>query len=137
MKNIFEKTWIWVANESELPSPGSFKSTYVGRNPVIVTRDRKGTFNTLVNRCRHRGASLCEQRTGKSNGFTCPYHAWSYGLDGKLRGTPYPVGYEGVIKKAEMSLQKLRTESYRGIIFATFNADAERSRSSSATSGGG
>ena len=125
MKNIFEKTWIWVAHESELPSPGSFKSTYVGRNPVIVTRDRKGTFNTLVNRCRHRGASLCEQRTGKSNGFTCPYHAWSYGLDGKLRGIPYPEGYEGVIKKEEMSLQKLRTESYRGIIFATFNAEAE------------
>ena len=87
MKNIFEKTWIWVANESELPSPGSFKSTYVGRNPVIATRDR----------------------TGKSNGFTFPYHAWSYGLDGKLRGIPYPQGYEGVIKKEEMSLQKLRT----------------------------
>ena len=54
----------------------------------------QGDLHTLVNRCRHRGASLCEQRTGQSNGFTCPYHAWSYGLDGTLRGIPYPDGYE-------------------------------------------
>lgn len=125
MKNIFEKTWIWVAHESELPKPGSFKSTYVGRNPVIVTRDRRGEFRTLVNRCRHRGASVCEQPSGQANGFTCPYHAWSYGLDGKLRGIPYPDGYEGVMDKKDMGLKTLRTESYRGIIFATFNEDAE------------
>ncbi|TJY66264.1 aromatic ring-hydroxylating dioxygenase subunit alpha [Arthrobacter sp. CAU 1506] len=125
MKNIFEKTWVWVAHESELPKPGSFKSTYVGRNAVIVTKDRKGAIHTLVNRCRHRGASVCEQRTGNANGFTCPYHAWSYSLDGKLRGIPYPEGYEGVMNKEDMGLQKLRTESYRGLIFATFNQDAE------------
>jgi phenylpropionate dioxygenase-like ring-hydroxylating dioxygenase large terminal subunit len=125
MKNIFEKTWIWVAHESELPAPGTFKSTYVGRNPVIVTRDRQGNIHTLVNRCRHRGASLCERRTGQANGFTCPYHAWSYGLDGQLRGLPYPDGYKGIMRKEDMGLRKLRTESYRGIIFATFNADAE------------
>lgn len=125
MTQIFEKTWIWVAHESELPKPGSFKSTYVGRNSVIVTRDRKGSIHTLVNRCRHRGASLCEKPRGEANGFTCPYHAWSYGLDGRLRGIPYPDGYEGVMSKDEMGLRKLRTESYRGLIFATFDQDAE------------
>ena len=72
---------------------------------MIVTRDRKGNVNTLLNRCRHRGASLCEQPSGKANGFTCPYHAWSYSLDGQLRGIPYPDGYEGVIDKADLSLQ--------------------------------
>lgn len=122
---IFESTWIWVAHESELPKPGSFKSTHVGLQPVIVTKNRKGQINTLLNRCRHRGASICEQKTGVANGFTCPYHAWSYSLDGQLRGIPYPEGYEGVIEKGELSLKKLRTESYGGMVFATFNQDTE------------
>lgn len=125
MVKIFESTWIWVAHDSELPKPGSFKSTYVGRHPVIVSRDRKGQVHTLVNRCRHRGASVCEKRTGEANGFTCPYHAWSYGLDGKLRGIPYADGYEGVMSKEGMGLKKLRTESYGGMIFATLADDIE------------
>ncbi|WIY01136.1 aromatic ring-hydroxylating dioxygenase subunit alpha [Amycolatopsis mongoliensis] len=125
ISRIFERTWVWVAHESELPGPGTFKSAHVGRQPVIVTRDRKGTLHTLLNRCRHRGASLCEKPKGQANGFTCPYHAWSYGLDGKLRGIPYPEGYEGVIEKGELSLKKLRTESYGGMVFATFHDGIE------------
>lgn len=125
MAKIFERAWVWVAHESELPTPGSFKSTHVGRRPVVVTRDRKGNINTLVNRCRHRGASLCERRTGRANGFTCPYHAWSYGLDGTLRGVPYPDGYEGVLEKGELGLKRLRTDSYGGMIFATCDDGAE------------
>jgi len=125
MTQIFERSWVWVAHVSELAEAGNFKSTYVGRQPVIVTRDRKGTLHTMLNRCRHRGASLCEKPKGKVNGFTCPYHAWSYGLDGKLRGIPYPDGYEGVLEKGELSLKKLRTESYGGMVFATFAEDGE------------
>ncbi|MGI5127828.1 aromatic ring-hydroxylating oxygenase subunit alpha [Pseudonocardia sp. CA-107938] len=125
MSRIFERAWIWVAHESELPKPGSFLSTFVGRQPVIVTKDRKGVVRTLLNRCRHRGASLCEKPSGQVNGFTCPYHAWSYGLDGALRGIPYPDGYEGVMEKGDLSLRKLRTESYGGMIFATLDEAAE------------
>lgn len=125
MRKIFYRTWVWVAHESEIPEGGSFKTTHVGDQPVIITRDRKGNFNTLLNRCRHRGATVCDQRSGKANGFTCPYHNWSYTLDGRLRGIPYPDGYEGVVDKNDYPLQTLRTESYLGMIFATFNADAE------------
>ena len=125
MERIFYRTWVWVAHESEIPEKGSFKTTYVGDQPVIVSRDRKGNFNTLLNRCRHRGATVCDQRSGKANGFTCPYHNWSYTLDGRLRGVPYPDGYEGVLDKKDFPLQKLRTESYLGMIWATFNEDAE------------
>jgi len=119
LTDIFERTWVWVAHESELPAPGTFKSTHVGRHPVIVTRDRAGDLHTLLNRCRHRGASLCEKPAGRANGFTCPYHAWSYGLDGTLRGIPYPTGYEGVDRR-DLSLRSLRTETYGGLVFATF-----------------
>jgi nitrite reductase/ring-hydroxylating ferredoxin subunit len=125
MIRIFEHTWIWVAHDSELPKPGTFKSTFVGRQPVIVTRDRKGAIHTLINRCRHRGASVCERRAGEANGFTCPYHAWSYGLDGQLRGVPYPDGYEGVVEKRDITLKRLRTEAYGGMIFATLDDSIE------------
>ena len=125
MHKIFYKTWVWVAHESEIPQPGSFKTTQVGQQPVIVTRDRKGNFNTLLNRCRHRGATVCDVPSGKANGFTCPYHNWSYALDGRLRGIPYPDGYEGVVDKADFPLHTLRTESYAGMIWASFNPDVE------------
>lgn len=125
MERIFYRTWVWVAHESELPEKGSFKTAQVGQQPVIVTRDRKDQFNTLLNRCRHRGATVCDQPNGKANGFTCPYHNWSYALDGRLRGIPYPEGYEGVVDKADFPLQRLRTESHLGMIWATFNQDAE------------
>lgn len=126
MTRIFERTWVWVAHESELPKPGSFKMSHVGRHPVIVTRDRRDAIHVLLNRCRHRGASVCEVPRGKANGFTCPYHSWSYALDGKLRGIPYPDGYEGVVEKADYSLGTLRTESYAGMIWATSTATPSR-----------
>lgn len=125
IEKIFYKTWIWVAHDSEIPEKGNFKKAMIGRQPVIVTRDRKGGVNVLLNRCRHRGASVCEPDKGKANGFTCPYHSWSYSLDGQLRGIPYPEGYEGVVEKKDMPLQKLRVESYAGMIFASFNPDVE------------
>jgi phenylpropionate dioxygenase-like ring-hydroxylating dioxygenase large terminal subunit len=125
LEKIFYRTWIWVAHESEIPEAGSFKTATIGRQPVIVNRDRKGNFNVLLNRCRHRGASVCEVPRGKANGFTCPYHSWSYSLEGQLRGIPYPEGYEGVVEKKEMPLERLRVESYAGMIFASFNRDIE------------
>ena len=125
MEKIFYRTWVWVAHESELPEKGSFKTTQVGQQPVIVSRDRKDQFHTLVNRCRHRGATVCDQPKGKANGFTCPYHNWSYALDGRLRGIPYPEGYEGVVETGDFPLRRLRTESHLGMIWATFNHDAE------------
>ncbi|WP_405863767.1 Rieske 2Fe-2S domain-containing protein [Streptomyces sp. NBC_00005] len=125
MDRIFHRTWVWVAHESEIAKAGDFKTAWVGRRPVIVTRDRRGTINVLLNRCRHRGASVCETPKGNGNGFTCPYHAWSYGLDGTLRGIPYPEGYEDVVEKKDLPLQRLKVGSYAGMLFATFSEDIE------------
>ncbi|GAB2627705.1 aromatic ring-hydroxylating dioxygenase subunit alpha [Prescottella soli] len=125
LERIFHRTWVWVAHESEIPEAGSFKTATIGRQPVIVNRDRKGNFNVLLNRCRHRGASVCEVPKGKANGFTCPYHSWSYALDGRLRGIPYPDGYDADLDKKDLPLQRLRVESYAGMIFASFDPDIE------------
>ncbi|MFQ3789610.1 aromatic ring-hydroxylating oxygenase subunit alpha [Halomonas sp. A29] len=125
MQKIFKKTWVWVAHESEFPEKGSFRLSQVGLEPVIVVRDRKGAIHVMVNRCRHRAATVCEVKKGKTSSFQCPYHGWGYGLDGSLRALPYPEQYGDDFDKAQHGLLKLRTESYAGMVFATFNEDAE------------
>lgn len=125
MTRIFERTWVWVAHASEIPEPGAFKSTQLGRQPVIVVRDRQGTVHTHVNRCRHRTATLCELPRGLTSSFICPYHGWAYALDGTLRGVPYAAGYDGTLDKTQFPLLSLRTEEYAGLIFATFDPTIE------------
>ncbi|WP_153101101.1 aromatic ring-hydroxylating oxygenase subunit alpha [Paraburkholderia hayleyella] len=125
LERIFYKTWVWVAHESELPNPGDFITTIIGRQPVIVVRDKSGTVRVLHNRCRHRGATVCEAHKGNAKGFTCPYHNWSYALDGTLRALPYGDGYEGVCEKGDLPLNTLRVGLYQGLIFASFNDGIE------------
>ncbi|URI08250.1 aromatic ring-hydroxylating dioxygenase subunit alpha [Aquincola tertiaricarbonis] len=125
MDRIFNNTWVWVAHASELPEVGSFKSHWVGRQPVIVVRDRKKQVHVLLNRCRHRAATVCEHKKGKTNSFVCPYHGWSYALDGSLRGVPHPESYADMLDKGEHPLVSLRVEEYAGMIFATFKNDIE------------
>ena len=125
MDKIFSSTWVWVAHTSEIPEAGSFKNTYIGRQPVIVVRDRKQKVHVLLNRCRHRAATVCEGKKGKINSFVCPYHGWSYSLDGALRGVPHPESYADQLEKGELGLVSLRVEEYAGMLFATFNNDVE------------
>lgn len=125
MDRIFGSTWVWVAHRSELPEANSFKTSFVGRQPVIVTRDRDDRVHVLLNRCRHRAASVCEAKQGKSSVFVCPYHGWSYNIDGKLRAVPRAPGYDAGFDKADYPLVSLRVEEYGGLIFATFAKDIE------------
>lgn len=125
MEKIFNQTWVWVAHESEVPNKGSFKTARLGRHSVIVSRDRKMQLHVFVNRCRHRGAAVCEKKKGTARSHVCPYHGWGYGLDGSLRALPKPEEYEGVIDKADYPLTGLRVETYNGLVFATFNENIE------------
>jgi len=125
MDRIFGNTWVWVAHTSELPEAGSFKTTFVGLEPVIVVRDRDGEIHVLLNRCRHRASSVCEPKRGKAGAFVCPYHAWSYNLDGTLRAVPRDGPYAADFNKADYPLISLRVEQYAGMIFATFKPDIE------------
>ncbi len=125
MSRIFENTWVWVAHASEIAKAGDFKTAQVGLHPVIVVRDRKGTVHVHVNRCRHRAATLCEVRKGKTSSFVCPYHGWAYALDGSLRGVPYEKGYDDSLNKADFPLLSLRVEEYHGLIFATFSREIQ------------
>jgi phenylpropionate dioxygenase-like ring-hydroxylating dioxygenase large terminal subunit len=123
MDRVFRNCWVWVAHASELPEPGSFKTHWVGMEPVIVVRDRKQQVHVLLNRCRHRAATVCEHKKGKTASFVCPYHGWAYALDGSLRGVPHPESYGDCLDKGEFPLVSLRVEEHAGMIFATFRDD--------------
>ncbi|KQX18676.1 MULTISPECIES: aromatic ring-hydroxylating oxygenase subunit alpha [unclassified Sphingomonas] len=125
MDRIFKNTWVWVAHASDVPTGNTFKTSYVGRERVIVTRDKQGQIHTLLNRCRHRAATVCEKRKGKASVFVCPYHGWSYDVDGKLRKVPHIAGYGEGLDTDELGLVSLRTEEYNGMIFATYRDDIE------------
>lgn len=124
MEKIFQKTWVWVAHASELVGNGAFKTTQIGTQPVLVTRDKSGKVNVLLNRCRHRAATVCEKKRGKQSVFVCPYHGWSYDPDGALRKVPHQWGYPEDFDPKQFPMRALRVEEYQGMIFATFNPDA-------------
>jgi choline monooxygenase len=87
---IFARSWVHVADVVDLPEPGSYVAAQIGRTPVLVLRDRKtGELRAFLNACRHRGAQLLEGKGTCDKQIKCPYHAWSYGHDGKLLGVPY------------------------------------------------
>ncbi|SMC77821.1 aromatic ring-hydroxylating oxygenase subunit alpha [Lentzea albidocapillata] len=88
-QNIFERMWFCAVRAADLPDAGNFRTVQIGRESVLVTRSRDGSLRAFLNICRHRGAKLCVEETGTvKRNFQCPYHAWTYGLDGKLVAAP-------------------------------------------------
>ena len=86
---IFEAMWMCTVRTAELAQPGQFRKVQVGRESVLVVRGRDGVLRAFLNVCRHRGAQLCTEDSGQvKRTMRCPYHAWTYGLDGKLVAAP-------------------------------------------------
>jgi len=122
MKRIYGSIWVYVAHASEIPNAGDFKTTYLGLSPVIVTRSREGDVSVLLNRCAHRGLTVCQARAGNATAFRCAYHSWTYDSSGALIGTPYPKGYDESFDRSQFGLGSApRVAEYRGFIFASFN----------------
>jgi len=126
MKDIFEQTWVYIGHESEIANAGDFKTTTIGTSPIILCRDEDGKVHVLMNRCRHRGATVCQDDAGNTNAFRCEYHAWVYGIDGGLRGVPYPSRYGADFDKSKLGLMPAaRVGSYRGFVFASLAQDGQ------------
>ena len=120
LEKIWYKTWVYVGHESEVPNADDFVMKSIGPQEIIMTRSGDGEIHLLLNRCAHRGNQLCMEPCGNRKVFVCPYHSWSYGNDGVLRGFPFADGYEGV-DRAEIGLAKVsRVASYRGFVFGSF-----------------
>lgn len=123
MNRVFGGTWTFLAHDSEIPKPNDFVRKTLGLRPVIVTRDRTGGFHALLNRCTHRGATVCRQDAGSARRFTCPYHNWSFDNTGALVGVPMEEAYGTSFDKAALGLGRIRVEAYRGFIFGTLNQE--------------
>lgn len=122
---VFEEGWVPVGHADMVRSPGDYVTNYLGEVPVIVVRDRGGTVRVLVNKCRHRGNQVCLFDRGNVRGFTCSYHGWAYGTDGRLISVPEEQQfYHGALEKDKWGLQEARLASFCGLLFATLSGDA-------------
>ena len=132
---FYRKHWCYVGLEAEIPNPGDFKRTVIGERSVILVRDVTGDINVVENVCAHRGMQFCRERHGNRKEFVCPYHQWSYTLQGDLQGVPFRRGVkqDGKVnggmpadfKTTDHGLNKLRVAVRGGVVFASFDAEVE------------
>jgi benzoate/toluate 1,2-dioxygenase alpha subunit len=120
MAEIFESSWVYVCHESQVKEPGSFTTTSIGRQPILVSRGDDGKIRVFLNVCRHRGSTLCRESSGSERTFRCPYHGWIYSNTGTLIGIPQrKEGYPDGFGQDFRLLEAATVESYRGLVFAS------------------
>lgn len=122
IEHIFRKEWFCVGRADALTKPGDYVTCELAEQPVIVLRDREGDLKAFSNVCRHRMSTLLHGR-GHTKSIVCPYHAWTYNLDGSLRGAPAMSGNSGFCK-SDYALPEIRCEEWLGWVFITLNPEA-------------
>src|SRR3984957_5429259 len=123
MEQLWRHTWLYVGHDSQVPNPAEFYTAELARMPVLMIRGTAGLVRVLPNRCAHKGTRLASAVHGKCAGGTlrCPYHGWTYRLDGTLRTVPLKSGYEGTAfqeSEAAQGLRAVTSVNYRGFVFA-------------------
>lgn len=114
IKNIFLEHWLYAGHVSQIPSAGDYFTVEFDTESVIVLRTHSGEVKAHMNVCRHRGSRICLKQSGSQKSLTCPYHAWSYNLDGELISTRnMPDDFE----RSENSLHKVKVALLGGLIF--------------------
>jgi len=125
VERIFTRRWVCVGRAAELPDPGDYFLADVAGESVIVLRDQGGTLRAHYNVCRHRGTRLCEERRGRlSETIQCPYHAWTYTLDGQLIGAPHMSEVEGFHKR-DYPLRSPALAEWEGFLLINLAPDPE------------
>ena len=127
-ETIFSKQWLLVGHQSQIPDAGDYVVRQVIGESLIVIRDKSGEIRGFFNVCRHRGTRLKEDACGHASAIQCPYHAWTYGLDGRLIGAPHMDEVPG-FDKAEYSLNAVNLAVWEGFIFVNLGANEARLRS--------
>jgi glycine betaine catabolism A len=133
---IFSKEWLLVGHQSQISKPGDYFVIEVAGESFIVTRDQGSVIRAFYNVCRHRGTRLKEDNCGHSSAIQCPYHAWTYGLDGRLIGAPHMDEVPG-FDKADYPLHAVSLGLWEGFIFVKSEPDGHYSERSGSTRDGG
>jgi phenylpropionate dioxygenase-like ring-hydroxylating dioxygenase large terminal subunit len=124
IERIFDRTWVFLAHETEIRNPGDFVCRNLGQAPVVVVRDADGTIHALLNSCRHRGAKVCRADSGNARHLVCPYHGWTYERSGRLVTTTFDRHFPKDFDFSSYSLPRVaRMEIYNGLIFGSWNPD--------------
>ena len=119
---VFSKDWYCVGRAEALAEPGDYVTAELARQPVVVLRDRDGSLTALSNVCLHRMSTMLEGR-GKVRALSCPYHGWTYNLDGSLRGAPAMTLNEGFCRE-NYKLPSVRCEEWLGWVFISLDPEA-------------
>jgi len=123
-ERLFARCWLYLGHECELANAGDFVTRYMGEESVILCRDLNGQLRAHLNLCRHRGNRVCRADRGNTKLFTCSYHGWSYTGDGKLALVPMIDSFRNLQRDKFGLISVAQIDSYKGLIFATFDADA-------------
>jgi phenylpropionate dioxygenase-like ring-hydroxylating dioxygenase large terminal subunit len=126
-EKIFSKVWLMVGREAEVPEPGDFVRRAIPPldTEALIVRGKDGVVRAFHNACVHRGVALVRACAGKTGLFTCPYHAWTYGTDGKLRGLPGAEDFPQVDRKQE-GLKPIRLDIWNGFVFLNFDEQPQQ-----------
>ena len=114
IQHYWNHSWIWVGHLNQIPNVGDFFLFDYGYESVIIARDKNDSVNAFLNVCRHRGSRVCIEKSGNTRVFVCPYHAWTYELNGSLRAARE---MEDNFNTAEYSLKKVNLRIFHGLIF--------------------
>jgi glycine betaine catabolism A len=124
-EQIFARRWNCVGRASALAAPGDYIVREIAGESLIILRDRGGELRAFFNICRHRGTRLCQRASGQfSETIQCPYHAWTYTIDGRLIGAPHMQDAEG-FDKADYSLHSAALAEWEGFVFVNIARDPE------------
>ena len=115
-RKIFAKHWLLVGHQSQISKPGDYFVAKAAGESVIVVRDQRSTIRGFYNVCRHRGTRLKQDACGHASAIQCPYHAWTYGLDGRLMGAPH-MDEVPDFDKADYALHAVNLALWEGFVF--------------------
>jgi len=122
---LFRKMWICAGRVDDVPEPGNFVTRTIGSDNILIVRDASGAIGAFHNICRHRGTRICDEASGALKGsIQCPYHAWTYSLDGKLIGAPHMNEVQG-FDKGRYGLHRIGCEVWDGHVFINFSSDRQ------------
>ena len=119
---LFQREWVCVAREEQLPEPGQYRNVEVGRQPLIVVRQADGSIKAMSAICPHRGMPVVSDH-GRASNFSCPYHLWKFGLDGHLISAPLMDNVDG-FPESDCGLSPIKVECWQGFVFVNLDPNS-------------